>query len=167
MATFYTKGIVSANAFAQRLKLRLPSTFTVTQGFDTSNNACVLVQGSAGQLGTNNLLVQFTGSASSYPNILGQTEDFVSSPTVLNCYAEVVTTTNALGTAALALYNTAAFQSQYQIELAKIYGIQNVYAVNNAVTLSIATLANTLTTAVTLVATTVPELQPGSGMAAG
>ena len=62
MAATYTKGLVNANDFAQRLKLRLGTAYTVSQGFDGSNNACVLVQGSAGQLGTNNVLVQFTGS---------------------------------------------------------------------------------------------------------
>ena len=104
---------------------------------------------------------------STYPNIIGGTEDFASSPTILNVYAEALTTTNALGTAAISLYNTAAFQAQYETELVKVYGIQNSYAVNNAVTISIGALANTLTTAITLVATTVPELAPASGMAAG
>jgi hypothetical protein len=162
-----TKQIITANVLAQRLKLRLASPFVVTQSFDASNNPCVLIQDTSGRIGTNNLLVQVTGSVSTYSNIIGGTEDFVSTPTVLNCYAEALTTTNSLGAAAISLYNTASFQSQYEIELAKTYAIQNVYAVNNAVTITVAALANTLLTSVTLVTTTVPELAPASGMAAG
>ena len=156
-----TKQIVSANAFAQRLKLRLASSYVITQSFDASNNPCVLVNGSGGAIATDNLLVQFTGSTSTYANILGQTEDFVSTPTILNVYNEGMTTSP------VALWNTAAFQAQTQIELAKIYGIQKVYVANNGTTLSVGALSNTLTTAASLVSTVVPELQPGSGMAAG
>lgn len=166
MATF-TKGIAEANDLAQRLKLRLASPYVVTQSFDTSNNPCVLIQSAAGQLGTDNLLVQITGSVSTYSNILGQTEDFVSTPTIVNLYAEAITTTNTLGTSSLVLYNSASFQAAYETEVVKLYGIQQVYAVNVGVTISVARLANTLLTSSTLVSTVVPELQPASGMAAG
>lgn len=163
--TQLTKPTVAANAFAQRLKLRLASTYAITQSFDTNNNPCVLIQGSAGQLGSNNLLVQFTGSVSTYNNILGQTEDFASTPTIMNCYAEALTTTNRQAAAAQILYNSSDFIANYQTELLNIYGIQQNWVVNNGTTISVAGLANTLTTAATLVSTAVPNLQTASGMA--
>ncbi len=161
-----TKAVVTANVLTQRLKLRLPSTYTITQSFDGSNNPCVLVQQRIGQLKDNNALVQIVPSLSTYNNLVGSSEDFGVTPTILNVYQESVTTVSGSS-----FFNTpvgsADFEASLFVELVNSYGIMQNYAVNSGITLSVAALANTLTTASTLVQTTVPELQTASGMAAG